>query len=162
MSNSDDHKSSTMEIRLSVQRSLKENLSKQARTGLLERRSGKDRRGWGSMPSTPFTDSKGSTVSKDRRVIPERRVSSMSIDWDSQYPGQNDPESPSLPESQPAVPENLASRDEWGESEEESDSGVYSIEELQKTLEGQGVLDEELDLNSGSQGENDPEQDEKP
>ena len=78
-------KSSTMEIRLSVQRSLKANLSEQARSGLLERRSGDDRRGWGNMPEPPFVDSDGSVVHGDRRHIPERRVSSLSIDWDAQY-----------------------------------------------------------------------------
>lgn len=74
-----------MEIRLSVQRSLKANLSDQARTGLLERRSGKDRRGWGNMPETPFSDSNSRIVNSDRRHIPERRVSSVSIDWDEAY-----------------------------------------------------------------------------
>jgi hypothetical protein len=91
MSKSDKHsKSSTMEIRLSVQRSLKENLSRQARTGLLERRSGNDRRGWGKMPEIPFEDSHGISVSKDRRLTPERRVSNMSIDWGAHYPDQNE------------------------------------------------------------------------
>lgn len=75
---------STMEIRLSMQKALKANLSEQARKGLLERRSGKDRRGWGKMPDIPFHDSDGSIVSSDRRVIPERRVSSLQIGWDEQ------------------------------------------------------------------------------
>jgi hypothetical protein len=74
--------SSTMEIRLSMQKALKANLSEQARTGLLERRSGKDRRSWGKMPEVPFHDSNGSIVTSDRRVIPERRVSSLQINWD--------------------------------------------------------------------------------
>jgi len=86
-------KSSTMEIRLSVQRSLKANLSDQARTGLLERRSGKDRRGWGNMPETPFTDSNNRVVKNDRRHIPERRVSSLSIDWDEVYGNSDEPDS---------------------------------------------------------------------
>jgi hypothetical protein len=75
--------SSTMEIRLSMQKALKANLSEQARTGLLERRSGKDRRGWGRMPQVPFHDSNGSIVTSDRRVIPERRMSSLKVDWDN-------------------------------------------------------------------------------
>jgi hypothetical protein len=75
---------STMEIRLSMQKALKANLSEQARKGLLERRSGKDRRGWGKMPDIPFHDSSGVIVSSDRRVIPERRVSSLQIGWDEQ------------------------------------------------------------------------------
>jgi hypothetical protein len=83
-------KSSTMEIRLSVQRSLKANLSEQARTGLLERRSGQDRRGWGNMPEPPFEDSNGRVVKNDRRHIPERRVSSLSINWDEHYGAPDD------------------------------------------------------------------------
>jgi hypothetical protein len=75
---------STMEIRLSMQKALKANLSEQARKGLLERRSGTDRRGWGKMPDIPFHDSRGAIVSSDRRVIPERRVSSLQIGWDEQ------------------------------------------------------------------------------
>ncbi len=75
---------STMEIRLSMQKALKANLSEQARKGLLERRSGNDRRGWGRMPDIPFHDSSGVIVSNDRRVTPERRVSSLQIGWDEQ------------------------------------------------------------------------------
>ncbi len=93
MAKSDEKKNtSTMEIRLSVQRSLKENLSNQARTGLLERRSGDDRRGWGSMPAMPFSDSNGIAVTSDRRITPERRVSNMSIDWGAHYPDQAEAE----------------------------------------------------------------------
>lgn len=77
-----NRQSSTMEIRLSMQKALKANLSEQARTGLLERRSGKDRRGWGKMPLPPFHDSDGRIVTNDRRVTPERRMSSLQVAWD--------------------------------------------------------------------------------
>jgi hypothetical protein len=141
MAKSDEKKkTSTMEIRLSVQRSLKENLSKQARTGLLERRSGDDRRGWGSMPAIPFSDSNGISVTNDRRVTPERRVSSMSIDWDAHYSEEAFSSDASLSD----VVDKASATDSEDFYEEDLDdnlrhSGVYDIEALQKSLE---ALDE--------------------
>jgi hypothetical protein len=98
--------SSTMEIRLSMQKALKANLSEQARTGLLERRSGKDRRSWGKMPEVPFHDSNGSIVTSDRRVTPERRMSSLQVNWDNSVSSTSAPVSLIQNENEvpPAIP----------------------------------------------------------
>ena len=80
----DDPRQSTTEIRASIRRTL-EHLKVDTMTAelpiLKERRSGEDRRGWQSMPQLPFTDSHGVVVTRDRRRIPDRRVSNISVAW---------------------------------------------------------------------------------
>jgi hypothetical protein len=73
---------STMEIRLSLRRKLTDSGSGGAADDDgSERRSGRDRRGWHPMPEAPFLDSNGVLVSRDRRKVPERRVSNIRVNW---------------------------------------------------------------------------------
>ena len=81
----EDTKSSTLEIRASIRRSLQQ-FEERAATGefpvIRERRSGEDRRGWQAMPPLPFADSNGLVVTRDRRRIPDRRVHNINVKWD--------------------------------------------------------------------------------
>ncbi|HDP89356.1 MAG TPA: hypothetical protein ENN42_05290 [Thioalkalivibrio sp.] len=82
--NDDDPRHSTTEIRASIRRVLDQRQAGQ-RSGefpmLKDRRSGEDRRGWQPMPPLPFTDSHGVLVTRDRRHIPDRRVSNIDVSW---------------------------------------------------------------------------------
>ncbi|MBD3619574.1 MAG: hypothetical protein HUJ28_08880 [Chromatiales bacterium] len=82
--NDTDTRQSTTEIRASIRRALEQMQASQG-TGefplLKDRRSGEDRRGWQPMPALPFTDSHGVLVTRDRRHIPDRRVSNIDVSW---------------------------------------------------------------------------------
>jgi len=48
-----------------------------------DRRKGQDRRHWRAFPGLPFLDSNREMVTDDRRRLPDRRLSNLSVDWDS-------------------------------------------------------------------------------
>jgi len=48
-----------------------------------ERRKGQDRRHWRACPDFPFVDCNLELVTEDRRRLPDRRLSNLSVDWDS-------------------------------------------------------------------------------
>ena len=66
-----------MEKRQETDRGLKTRLKEWLQTH--GRRSGKDRRSWKPTPAVPFKDQHGSLVTKDRRKLPERRLSNIEV-----------------------------------------------------------------------------------
>ena len=40
-----------------------------------------DRRHNNDMPKVPFKDSKGATIKKSRRKIPDRRIGNIQVEW---------------------------------------------------------------------------------
>jgi hypothetical protein len=49
----------------------------------IDRRKGQDRRRWHDTPKFPFPDSNMELVAEDRRRLPDRRLSNLSVDWDT-------------------------------------------------------------------------------
>lgn len=83
-SKDDDCPNSTQQIRIAIRQKIEDRRSGEAEAGPIERRSGKDRRGWHAMPGLPFIDGGGVVVTKDRRRVPERRISNIDVRWSSE------------------------------------------------------------------------------
>lgn len=79
---------STQQIRLSLQKKIKEVLGRVGKGA--ERRGGDDRRGWHPMPRPPFLDSSGQLVTRDRRSSPERRVSNIEVEYRGRHQKADD------------------------------------------------------------------------
>jgi hypothetical protein len=126
--------SSTMEIRLATRKALRSNLSEQARTGLLDRRSGLDRRGWGNMPAVPFTDSNGRIVKSDRRAMPERRMSSLQVNWEDSTSSSSEDATASAIQNEKEIPYAVLTNPEEGIETSDTDL-QHDLEALAENID---------------------------